>query len=54
MQTERLKGNGSLEREETIRFKFSRDGTNIGKTLTRLLSEKRNYVLASIKTTATI
>lgn len=41
MQTERLKSNGSLEREETIRIKFSRDGTNIGKTLTRLLSEKR-------------
>lgn len=33
VQTERLKGNGSLEREETIRFKFSRDGTNIGKHL---------------------
>ena len=50
----RLKSNGSLEGEETIRIKFSRDGTNIGKTLRRLLSEKRNYVLAIIKTTATI
>lgn len=54
MQTERLKSKGSLEGEETIKIKFSKDGTNIGKTLRRLLSEKRNYVLAIIKTTATI